>query len=331
MKLGVVVDGGHAFIGDLLADWNAHFKTEVFSHPDIRSPLLQERLNRWRLRQALRRFLQTSDVVFFEWAGPLLVMASRLPTKAKVVVRLHSFELYEFAPSIRWESVDRIVLVSHAMKKRFCDLYPGVADRTTVVYHGKAMDKFRPQEHPFAGVIGMLGNLVPIKRVYETILAVYELSQCGYHFTLRLGGLPGQGADAERYNVAIRRLVCELGLEHQVMFDGQITNTADYLSQIDVFVSNSFWEGQQNALIEAMATGCYCLSHFWAGAEEILPPENLFVTDRQLREKIIAYGSLSEAARRDLQSNMRAIAKDKFDQQRIAGVMRDVIQSVTAA
>jgi glycosyltransferase involved in cell wall biosynthesis len=88
---------------------------------------------------------------------------------------------------------------------------------------------------------------------------------------------------------------------------------------------------QQNSLLEAMATGCYCLSHFWDGADEVLPPENLFVTDRELCAKVLAYDASPEPERRRQQFRMCAIPEEKFNLQRSMGEMRKAIQDTMGA
>ena len=57
MKLGVVLDGGDTFISGLLSDWQARYETHLFEFRDFVLPLLSERVNRRRLRYALRKFL----------------------------------------------------------------------------------------------------------------------------------------------------------------------------------------------------------------------------------------------------------------------------------
>jgi glycosyltransferase involved in cell wall biosynthesis len=98
---------------------------------------------------------------------------------------------------------------------------------------------------------------------------------------------------------------------------------------MDIFISNSYWEGQQNALIEAMAAGCYCLSHFWDGAEEILPQENLYTTEANLVKKILAYIALSEEEKEHCQNQIRAIAIEKYSLQGFIDRYRALIESVS--
>jgi glycosyltransferase involved in cell wall biosynthesis len=182
-----------------------------------------------------------------------------------------------------------------------------------VIPAGKSLTRFAPLPHGFNGNIAMLGNLLPIKRVYEMILALAELKQRGYVFTLHLGGKPDNDFNNQRYYYSLLSAVEKLALRDQVIFDGWISDTPAWLQKMDIFISNSFWEGQQNALIEAMATGCYCLSHFWDGAEEILPEEYLYSTETALVEKISAYFHLPEDEKSKHQARLRSIAIEKYN------------------
>jgi len=77
--------------------------------------------------------------------------------------------------------------------------------------------------------------------------------------------------------------------------------------------------------MEAMASGCYCLSHRWDGAEELLPQENLFYTSAELQKKILRYCEIPETEKQEQRACMRAIACDKFDiNQTIAQVLQVV-------
>jgi glycosyltransferase involved in cell wall biosynthesis len=121
----------------------------------------------------------------------------------------------------------------------------------------------------------MLGNLLPIKRVYDMVLALAELRRRGYEFTLHVAGKPDEDFNNQRYYASLLSAIRKLELTERVVFHGWV-DSALWLPAMDIYISNSFWEGQQNALIEAMAAGCYCLCHFWDGAEEILPEDYLF-------------------------------------------------------
>ena len=117
-------------------------------------------------------------------------------------------------------------------------------------------------------------------------------------------------------------------MKDQVVFHGWIDDVPSWLNKMDIFISNSYWEAQQNALIEAMAAGCYCLSHFWDGAEEILPREYIYSTDDELQQLIIEYCGLNEDKRKDHINGLRAIAYEKFDIEKTKIEFREIIDDL---
>ncbi len=82
------------------------------------------------------------------------------------------------------------------------------------------------------------------------------------------------------------------------------------------------------ALGEAMAMGCYCLAHRWEGAEEILPPDNLYASEAELHQKVIEYCSQPDEEKRRRQSQMRAIACEQFDIERTKREIQAVFDSL---
>jgi glycosyltransferase involved in cell wall biosynthesis len=327
-KLGVFVDNhdNWLFFEEIFEDLASQYEVEVYKVKSYNVPLLSARINRWAQQEELRSILRRNDVCFFEWSGELLAYASHMPKSCSIVTRLHSHELYSYAPDVNWQAVDRVILLSEAMRKRFVELYPDCGDKTEVVHNGRPLDKFKPPNpREFSFNLGMLCNIVPVKRIYEAILTLNEIREQGYPAKLHVAGEPRGDF---RYASAVYDVVERLGLKESVIFHDYVTDTAAWLQQIDIFISNSYWEGQQVALIEAMATGCYCLSHFWAGVEEILPPENVYVTENELREKIVAYSELSDAEKNHLQRKIRSIACEKFDIERIKPQIRQIVKKM---
>jgi len=121
------------------------------------------------------------------------------------------------------------------------------------------------------------------EEVYELILDFYELNRLNNGFTLHIGG--GVRARFKDYYEALHRLVSKLNLNDKVLFYGHISDPQNWYHKIDILISNSYSEGLQVTPMEAIASGCYCLSHYWDGAEELLPEENLFFTSRELLKR----------------------------------------------
>ncbi len=256
-------------------------------------------------------------------------MASHLSGAVARIVRAHRIELFSELETLDWARVDRVIFVSDAMRRRFLRRFPEHHERALVVCNGVDLQRFLPSEpdKPFAWRIGTLGSLTPRKRAYDVICALADLPAT-IPWRLSIGGQP-VNTDLD-YWEALQTVVSRLDIGSQVIFAGLVTNPADWLKGIDVFVSASYSEGQQVALLEAMASGCYCLGHCWDGIEEILPPENIYTTDSDLRAKLLAYAALPAAAQRAAQARMRAIAEEKFDERRMVRQIVGLIEEVAA-
>jgi glycosyltransferase involved in cell wall biosynthesis len=276
----------------------------------------------------MTNFMKENDVVFFEWSSNLLAAASHLPKVCGIVTRLHRYEMYEWVNRINWVNVDKIILVSQAKKKEFVAQFPDQEHKVIVSSPSTSLIKFVPEPKKFNGDIGILCNLTPRKRVYDLILDFYELNKTAGSFHLHIAG--GMDPSFKDYYEALLYIVRELNLQDKVTFYGNVTDTPNWYHLIDIFISNSYSEGLQVAPMEAMASGCYCLSHQWDGAEELLPPENLYFTGKELQEKIMQYGEMPEARKSIEKDRMRAIACDKFDIRQTITQIRQVIDEVAA-
>jgi glycosyltransferase involved in cell wall biosynthesis len=325
MKLGVVVDGPMRGAGALLAEWGKRFDVEFFAPEGVAFPVKTDRQCTPGLRRELRAFLARNDMVFFDWSARLLVEATRMRVRTRIVAQLRSHEIYTYAADVRWKRVDRIVFVSEAMRNRFVVLFPNEAAKTRVVNIGKDLARYDGPRPPFAGRIGMLCEIVPIKRVYEVILALAELRNRGYSLSLHIGGVAREGHEYRRYGASIASAVTKLSLDEHVVFHGWVDDVPSWLREVDIFVSNSFWEGQQNALIEAMASGCFCLSHFWDGADEVLPADYLYATDSEMQRKIADYCDLPDDDKARHRTIYRPILETRFGVQLMCDRLCEVI------
>lgn len=303
------------FFREISDDLAVHFETEIYNRMTYNTPILYGRLNRWGFRKGIHDVLRRNDVCFFEWASDLLEPASKMPKSVPIITRLHSFELFDWATKINWGNIDKIILISQAMQNNFIAHYPDQANKTVVIYNAIPVNKFQPINREFNFSMGMLCAINPIKRIYEVILVTKELVEMGYQPLLHLAGGRTHADKLDRYYVAVQRLIERLELGDAVKLYGQVDNPAEWLQNIDIFISNSYWEGMQTALLEAMATGCYCLAHFWDGVEEALPPANIYITDSELKQKIIKYSTLSANEKKFQRNLMREIAENKFNLQ----------------
>jgi glycosyltransferase involved in cell wall biosynthesis len=330
MRLGIAIQETWSFFNEIYSDLTKHYQTSLFKRRSWQLPVFHSRINRYLFYHDFQAFMRANDVVFFEWASELLAIATRLPKVCGIVTRLHRYEMYEWSNRVNWEAVDRIILVSQAKKREFIARFPDQADKIVVSAPSTSLEKFVPKPKTFSGDIGILCHISPRKRVYDLILTFYELTQKRNGLHLHIAGGPDPAH--QDYYYALKHVVEELNLQDKVTFYGNVTDPWNWYHKIDIFVSNSYSEGLQVAPMEAMACGCYCLSHQWNGAEELVPQENLFYTNAELQERILSYCEISEVQKQEQKARMRAISCDKFDiNQTIAQITQAIEEVATSA
>ncbi|MFZ2098660.1 MAG: glycosyltransferase family 4 protein [Anaerolineales bacterium] len=326
IRLGIAIQESWNFFNEIFTDLEKNYQTTLLKIRSSNLPIFTKRVNNYLFRHDLTDFMKKNEVVFFEWSSLLLVAATRLPKVCGMVTRLHRYEMYEWVNHINWDHVDKIILVSQAKKREFVTKFPDQEHKVIVSSPSTSLDKYSPKPKKFNGDIGILCNLTPRKRVYDFILNFYELNKTTDNFHLHIAG--GMDPSFKDYYEALQYIVRELNLQDKVTFYGNVTDTPNWYRKIDIFISNSYSEGLQVAPMEAMASGCFCLSHRWDGAEELLPPENLYFSGKELREKIMQYCEMPEARKSAEKARMRAIACEKFDIRQTISQIRQAIDEV---
>jgi glycosyltransferase involved in cell wall biosynthesis len=329
MNIGIVNEETWAFLDEVYQELGEHHPTSVFVRRQSKSPVLKTRIDHYYLVSDLRKFMQQNQVVFFEWASELLAIASHLPKTCGIVTRLHRYEMYHWADRVHWGAVDKIILVSHAKKREFEKKYPEHGKKVVVIPEAVSPARFPPQRKKFLGDIGILCHLSPRKRVYELILAFSEIHEQRSDLHLHIGG--GPHPRFPDYAPALYGLVKDLRLEEKITFYGAVTNPQEWYSKIDIFISNSYSEGLQVSPMEAIASGCYCLSHRWDGAEELLPEENLFYSEREFIQKVISFYDLSEDEQSEKVADLQKMVIEKFNVDNTKVQIRELIEEVGAS
>jgi glycosyltransferase involved in cell wall biosynthesis len=273
-------------------------------------------------------FLSQHDVVFFEWASELLAYATHLPKTTAIVTRLHRYELYQWANQIDWTNVDQIILVSEAKRKEFNSRFPGFDEKIRVIPEAVNPQKFPYETRDFNKNLGILGHLTPRKRVYELILSFAELELDKRGYKLHVGG--GAHPRFLDYYDAVISLPSRLKIDDNVIFYGNVQNPSEFYKKIDIFISNSYSEGLQVSPMEAISSGAYCFDHFWPGAQELLPHENLYSKDSELGEKIFEFERLPGSEKLQMQKNLRNGVLTKCNITLVSELVRKSIEEVAS-
>jgi len=326
MHIGVVIEETWGFFQEIYTEFQSSHQTSRFKAKQVKLPALSNRINPFLYRREWNKFLTENHVVFFEWASDLLAYASKLPKTCGIITRLHRYELYRWANKINWANVDRIILVSQAKRSEFSQLFPEHASKVVVIPEAISLSRFQPSTKIFNGDLGILCHLKPRKRVYELILAFYELLQVDGSYHLHIGG--ARRERFEDYHQAIQSLVKRLNLENKVTFYGPVDEPEKWYQRIDIFISNSFSEGLQVSPMEAVASGCFCLSHAWDGADELLPAEDVYLTDGELVAKVLEYTNSTPEERRSKREMQYQRVQERFDINKIKLQIRELAEEV---
>jgi glycosyltransferase involved in cell wall biosynthesis len=327
MKIGIAIEETWSFLHEIYADLQAQHTVSLFQRRQVGWPVFNERINRALFHHDLRTFMQQNEVVFFEWASGLLAAASHLPKTCGIVTRLHRYEMYQWVDQINWHNVDTIILVSEAKRREFVARFPQHSHKAVVVPEAVSLERFQSYIKPFAGDIGILCHMKPRKRVYELILAFHELLQQQDGFHLHIGG--GEATGFSEYSVVVRTLVAQLGLQDKITFYGHVAQPEKWYHQIDIFVANGYSEGLQVSLLESIAAGCYALSHHWDGADELMPPEQLYFTNSELIQKITTYCQQTQAEKEAQIHHLQQLLHGKCDVDQTKVQIRQLIEAAS--
>ncbi len=326
MRIGVAIEDTWDFFHEIYAHLSEQHQTTLFKRKTASLPVFNSRVNGALHRRNMLEFMRHNDVLFFEWASGLLATATHLPKSCGIVTRLHRYELYQWAHKINWHAVDKIILVSEMKRQEFLARFPEQKGKIVVIPEAVSLERFRFHSRPFKGDIGILSHLKPRKRVYDLVLTFYELLKVAPNLHLHIGG--GKAAGFEEYHTAIHSLVKRLRIGSKVSYYGHVAKPEAWYPHIDILVSNSYSEGLQVTPIEAMASGCHCLSHHWEGADELLPDSNLFFTSSELQEKILTFAGLTETERKMARLNAYCTVRDKFNVDKTKLQIQQLIEEV---
>jgi glycosyltransferase involved in cell wall biosynthesis len=297
-QLALVSDDLH-FLQHLLPTWKQQFDLRVLNPPKppprIRGPrdLLAGLRNRRLRSRELPPLAEWADVVFCEWATHYLEWLSHHPGRAKLATRMHRYELERHADRVNWDNVALVLFVSDAMERAFRAAVPDYGGQTAVVYENIDFAKFSTRDRGATHRLGMLGQVIPRKGVREAVEFFAAVADELPELSLSIAG----GTPDARYRQHVEEAIAAAGLGERVTLEGFVPDLQAWYHSLDIIVSNSQAEGLQTALVEGIASGCRALSRDWAGAEEVVPPDGLFSSATEFRQRLVEHYALDAEER----------------------------------
>ena len=172
-----------------------------------------------------------------------------------------------------YQNFDRIVLLSNAIKDRFCALYPSLADKTVVNQNvmpiSEIMKKATLPEPKGEFVrfvtVGRIDRYKGYDRIYNALKKLKE-ENYQFHWTII-----GSGDELDHY----KQMFAQSAFSKDVDFLGALDNPFIEIKKADVFTLLSRYEGLPNTIYEALILGVPVLATNVGGiSSQVKPGEN---------------------------------------------------------
>ena len=295
----------------------------------------------------ISRLLDHTEVAFFDFCHYPLSYASNMPfTMCRIVARLHGIEVYTSDMKIvNWPKVHVIMTrpqelrftqhvtrdpsYSHATKPARTLLNIGVDVEGLEAVYRKRTRKNKKFGHNIALIAT---SALPRKGIIETIESFGDLrrrSDKPWHLHIRTG-ITGWRREAQvEYMTFIKEFLSASGLAPHITIHPKlpIEEFREWLSTMDILISNSHQEGYHKAVGEAMASGIMPFIRKWYGADLVWNPLHIFTDQRDLVDRIIEWEALDSGAKKSLLAFNRDQAVQFHDEKVIARRIVDIIEN----
>ncbi len=250
----------------------------------------------------------------------------KLPEGGRYIKRLITLQRFVL------NRVNRIIVPSHFLKDVVVNYY-GISDRKVrVIYNSIDLPEYQKSLSEVSQTLGKatlitVGRLARHKRVDRIIEVVKEISEEYPDISLLV---VGDGPEQEN----LEKLSHELGINGQVRFYGKVTHeqTAKLLTEADIFVLNSVYEGLPHVVLEAMACRTPVIATNIKGTNEtvkhgetglLVPPDN----NEELRQNIVRLLK-DEGLRKRLIENAYRGVKERFTWEKNISILEKELEEV---
>lgn len=224
----------------------------------------------------ISELMDWADIAWFEWCDNLIIEATSLPKKCKIICRLHSYEAFTDMPSkVDWSRVDHLLFVNQSVAD-LCRPQIKAPIPVTVIHNGVDLEKYKiPQHSLTAGAIpskkiASVGYINYKKNPSLLLYCFKKIHQYDPEYSLHIAG---------SHQDPRIQLYIDNFLKHNplpVHFDGWVEDMPSWYADKGFVISTSLFESFHYSIAEGMASGLLPLIHHWYGADYLYPSEYLF-------------------------------------------------------
>jgi glycosyltransferase involved in cell wall biosynthesis len=165
-----------------------------------------------------------------------------------------------------YDRFDRVIAISEEARTSLVDAYGHLAARTITVRNGARLRFTDPVIRPAAGgmpTILTVARLAPAKDLETALEALARIQDRPWRYLI--------AGDGER-RVPLEERAKALGLGDRVTFLGHVEDVGPLLTQADLFLLPSKWEGFGLAAVEAMNAGLPVVCSDVPGLRDVVAP-----------------------------------------------------------
>ena len=240
-----------------------------------------------RNEQDIFNAIDYGSIIWLEWANQTSIIATNYKgiKGKKVILRLHSYEIFSDMPSqINWSVVDRLIFVAPHIRDILNELNPGIIDdvKTDIIYNGVDIDKIKSLS-PNAGYNIAIVALINYKKNPPMVLQIMKgLVDVDKRYMLHWAG----AFQDSHYKIYLDYMIKELKLENNIKFYGWVDDMGSFWKGKNYLLSTSIHEGHPYNIMEAMIRGIKPVIHNFYGTKGLYSPNLLFNTVNEAVDKI---------------------------------------------
>jgi glycosyltransferase involved in cell wall biosynthesis len=253
----------------------------------------------------LRPYLDWADTVFIDWCVVTAGLFTLLdPGTARIIVRLHSFEVFGPWPHlVDFSRVDDMVFVSEHLRDLAAAAHPRLTGehgpRQWVIPNAMELRRFvrdKPATARFN--LGLVGVGAVAKDSRWAVEVLRLLREQDRRYKLHMIGAPlneRTSAAAAQYGRLLREDLAELEPAGAVVNVGQTADVPAALRDVGVILSSSVRESFHCGFVEGAASGAVPVARDWPffagkpnGARTLFPPDWVVDTPEEAAKRILA-------------------------------------------
>ncbi|MBI5266145.1 MAG: glycosyltransferase [candidate division Zixibacteria bacterium] len=297
-----------AFVKDFISDFSTDNTVRVFNGTTV---------------ERMKELLAWADVAWFEWCDHLLVAATKLPKRGKIVCRLHSYEAFTDMPEqVDWTGVDHLIYVNQSVRDIIGARIPASVP-TTVIHNGVDTNRYNiPADKPTTKKIASVGYINYKKNPALLLYCFKKIHEHDPAYTLHVAG----AHQDPRIQLYMENFLKRHPLP--VFFEGWVEDMPSWYRDKQFVISTSLFESFHYSIAEGMASGVLPLIHDWYGADYLYPSEYLYADPDGCLELIRKLERTDLASMRT--SNQTFIA-ERYNQAEATGCVRQVLADLAAS